>query len=147
MAFVRFALPPLPMTLPPTRHRRHAAATTAASALPRFALPPSRCAPPPRFALPPPPLTLLLSRHCRHAAADVCCRHCCSLRAAATALLLSRSALPPHFVLPPPPLTLPLPPPPRRRHAATNVALALVDCYISVNFHLFLWRNWSLLAS
>jgi hypothetical protein len=29
---------------------------------------------------------------------------------------------------------LPLPPPPHRRHAAANVTLALVDCYISVQY-------------
>jgi hypothetical protein len=76
------------------------------------ALPPSRCAPPPRFALPPPP------RPC-HAAAGValsrCHRHRRNLRAAATALPPLRCASPPRFAL--------LPPPPRCRQAAANAAL------------------------
>jgi hypothetical protein len=68
------------------RHRRslHAAAT---------ALPPSRCAPPPRFALPPPPLPLPLPPRRRQAAADAAlsrCGHRRSLHAAATALPPSR---------------------------------------------------------
>ncbi len=37
---------------------------------------------------------------------------------------------------PPPPLTLP--PPLRRRHAAADVALTLVDCYITVDSDAFL---------
>jgi hypothetical protein len=60
-----------------------------------------------------------------------------SLRAAATALVPLRCAPLPHFALPPLPLTLPLPP--CRHHAAANVALALVDCYmeeVSDNTHL-----------
>jgi hypothetical protein len=81
--------------------------------------------------------------HHRQAAADVPlsrCRHRCSISPAATVQPLSCCALPPRFALPPPPLTLPLPPPPppRRRQAAINVALALVDCYISINSDAFL---------
>ncbi len=52
------------------------------------------------------------------------CRHHCSLRAAAT-------VLPPPCCAPPPRFTLPLPP--CRCHADTDVALALVDCFISVD--------------
>jgi hypothetical protein len=115
------------------------AAATAADAATAVALPPSRCAPLPDIALLPPPLTLpLWPRHCQ-AAADVAllrCRHRHSLRAAATVLPPLRCAPPPRFPLLPPPLTLP--PPPRSRHAAANVALALVDCYISANSDAFL---------
>jgi hypothetical protein len=44
----------------------------------------------------------------------------------------SRCAPPPCFALLPLPLTLPLPP--HRRHAAADVTLTLVDCYISVQY-------------
>jgi hypothetical protein len=50
------------------------------------------------------------------------CRHRRSIHAAATILPPSRCAPPPHFALQPPPLTLP--PLPRCRQAATNVAMA-----------------------
>jgi hypothetical protein len=74
------------------------------------ALPPLRCAPPPRFALLPLLLTLPPLRHRRQAAANVALLRCCHrrcIRAAATALPPSRCAPPPRFTLPPPPLTLP----------------------------------------
>jgi hypothetical protein len=69
----------------PPRCRRHQAATDVTLSRCRHhrsiraaatALPPSRCAPPPRFALLPPPLTLPPRR--RQASADVAlarCRH------------------------------------------------------------------------
>ncbi len=88
------------------------------------ALPPSHCALPPRFALPPLLLMLLPPPRCHQAATDVALlgyRHHCSIRTAATVLPPSRCA-----------------PPPCRRQAAANIALALVDCYISVNSVAFL---------
>jgi hypothetical protein len=116
--------------------RCHAAATAAASAL-----------------LPPRSRRRAVRRHhasrCRHrrwrcrqrcTAAMLppmlCCRHYRSLHAAATALPQLRCAPPPRFA--PPPLTLPLPLLPRRRHAAADIALAFVDCYISINSDAFL---------
>ncbi len=84
------ALPTPPLTLPLPARRCQAACRAAATALP-----PSRCAPPPRFSLPQPPLTLPPTRHRRHAAADVAlpppsqpphCRH----RAATVALCTQR---------------------------------------------------------
>jgi hypothetical protein len=71
----------------------------------------------------------------RQAAANVALLRCChrrTLHAAATALPPLGCVQPPCFALPPPPLTLP--PLPQRRHAAANVTLALVDCYISVQY-------------
>ncbi len=141
---LRFALPPLlqMLPLPPRRCQatadvallrcRHRRSLRAAAT----ALPPSRCAPPLRFVLPPPPLMLPFD-----ASPPPCCRRHRAVATAAasalppTALPPSRCALPPRFALPPLPLTLPLPP--CRRHAAANVALALVDCYISVNSDAF----------
>ena len=76
-----------PAMLPPTSRCRHRRSLRAAAT----ALPPSRCAPPPRP---------------RHAAANVAlshCRHRRSLHAAATALPPLRCAPPPCFALPPPP--------------------------------------------
>ncbi len=71
-------------------------------------------------------LPLLLRR--RQAAAKVALSRCChrrSLHAAATPLS------PPRFAQPPPPLTLL--PPPHRCHAAADVTLAFVDCYLLVS--------------
>jgi hypothetical protein len=77
-------LPPPQLTLPLPPRRRQAAADVVllrcrhrrSLRAAATALPPSRCAPPPRFALPPPPLTL--PSHRRQAAANVAlsrCRH------------------------------------------------------------------------
>jgi hypothetical protein len=109
-------MPPPPLTLPAPPCCRQASADVALSRCRHrrsiraaaTALPPSRCALPPRFALPPPPRFALPPPPCRRqAAADVAlsrCRHRRSLRAAATALPPSRCAPPLRFALPPPPI-------------------------------------------
>jgi hypothetical protein len=139
------AAPLLPstLTLPPTRSKRYALCSAEKSITVVADVPPQPTATPTAT-----PMTLFVELNLiyyyylfiyHYVDCDVAlsrCRHRRSIRAAAIALPPSRCALPLRFALPPPPLMLPLLL--CRCHAAADVALALVDCYVSVDFDAFL---------